>query len=59
MGRKTTGTGRPGIINNGGAIALASVADQGRNFLAAPSGPTTLTNVVVTTHQISVSVPIR
>jgi hypothetical protein len=58
MGRKTTGTGRPGIINNGN-IALASVADQGRNFLAAPSGPTTLTNVVVTTHQISVSVPIR
>jgi hypothetical protein len=58
MGRKTTGTGRPGIISNGN-IALASVADQGRNFLAAPSGPTTLTNVVVTTHQISVSVPIR
>jgi len=59
MGRKTTGTGRPGIVNNGGPIALASVADQGRNFLSAPSGPMTLTNVVVTTHQISVSVPIR
>jgi hypothetical protein len=59
-GRKTTGTGRPGIINNGDIIAVAPAsAESGRNFLSAPSGPTTLTNVAVTTHQISVSVPIR
>ena len=59
-GRKTTGTGRPGILNRGDILVAApAAADGGRNFLSAPSGPTTLTNVVVTTHQISVSVPIR
>ena len=59
-GRKTTGTGRPGILNRGDILVSApAAAESGRNFLSAPSGPTTLTNVVVTTHQISVSVPIR
>ena len=58
-GRKTTGTGRPGIIPNGVNVIAPTAADAGRNFLSAPSGPTTLTNVVVTTHQLSVSVPIR
>ena len=60
-GHKTTGTGRPGIINNGDIFVAPTALDasSGRNFLSAPSGPTTLTNVVVTTHQISVSVPIR
>lgn len=58
-GRKTTGTGRPGILNRGDIFVAPASAESGRNFLSAPSGPTTLTNVVVTTHQISVSVPIR
>jgi len=60
-GRKTTGTGRPGIFARNGDIlvAAAPTAEAGRNFLSAPSGPTTLTGVTVTTHQLSVSVPIR
>ena len=56
IGRKTTGTGRPGIFSDGG-FAVAS--SDSRNFLSAPSGPTTLTGVTVVTHQFSVSVPIR
>jgi hypothetical protein len=62
-GRSTSGTGRPGILDNGGgnvfAVADAATASSGRNFLSAPSGATTLTSVVVTSHQLSVSLPIR
>jgi len=61
VGRTTTGTGRPGIPeNSGGGVVFAASADAGtRNFLAAPNGSTNLTGVAVTSHQISVSVPIR
>jgi hypothetical protein len=58
-GHRTTGTGRPGVFANDGPVFAAAAADGGRNFISAPNGPTTLTNVSVTTHQISVSVPIR
>ena len=59
-GRKSTGTGRPGIPSNSGVVFDAPVAlSSGSNILAAPSGPLTLTPVGVTTHQISVSLPIR
>ncbi|HET7374980.1 MAG TPA: hypothetical protein VFJ20_16440 [Gemmatimonadaceae bacterium] len=59
-GRRATGTGRPGILPSGGVIFDAPVAlSAGSNILAAPTGPLTLTGVAVTTHQISVSLPIR
>ena len=59
-GRKSTGTGRPGIPSSSGVVFDAPVAlSSGSNILAAPSGPLTLTPVGVTTHQISVSLPIR
>jgi hypothetical protein len=57
-GRMSTGNGRPGIQNFISPLVLAS-ADAGKNFLSAPSGALSLTGVKVTTHQISVSVPIR
>jgi hypothetical protein len=56
-GRMVTGTGRPGIAQSGVIFAAADAA--GPNILAAPSGALTLTGVAVTTHQISVSLPIR
>lgn len=58
MGRTTTGTGRPGVEWNAmvrGAFDELAAAD----FIVAPSGPLTLQDARVTTHQISVSVPIR
>lgn len=58
-GRKSTGTGRPGITQNNVIVADPVALSSGSNVLAAPSGPLTLTNVAVTTHQISVSLPIR
>lgn len=60
LGRKTHGTGRPGIANNQVATPGVFLADAGgSNILAAPSGPLTLAPVSVTTHQFSVSVPLR
>jgi hypothetical protein len=56
-GSVTHGTGRPGVANPGvfrGDVALAST-----NILVAPSGPLTLDEVRVMTHQISVSLPLR
>jgi hypothetical protein len=59
-GRKSTGTGRPGVAFTGGVIVDSPVAlSSGSNILSAPSGPLTLAPVAVTTHQISVSLPIR
>lgn len=58
-GRKSTGNGRPGIQNNNGVLFAADASAPGKNFLSAPSGALSLTGVTVTTHQISVSVPIR
>ena len=59
-GRSVTGTGRPGITQQGGGVFFADAATaSGPNILAAPNGPLSLTNVAVMTHQISVSLPIR
>lgn len=61
-GRVTTGTGRPGVGWSGGWFGRAepAMADAGGNdILLAPSGPLTLQDVTVMTHQFSVSVPIR
>lgn len=56
-GRTVTGTGRPGIVSNNQVFALDAVS--GPNVIAAPSGALTLTGVAVTTHQFSISLPIR
>lgn len=55
-GRLTTGTGRPGVtVSPDVAQPLAEAAD----FLLAPSGPLTLQDATVTTHQVVVRIPIR
>jgi hypothetical protein len=56
-GRSVTGTGRPGIAQSGVVFAAADAFTS--NVLAAPAGPLTLTDVRVTTHQFSISVPLR
>jgi hypothetical protein len=58
-GSITHGTGRPGVANNGVIFALDQSSRGGSNILAAPSGPLTLDEVTVTTHQVSISLPIR
>jgi hypothetical protein len=57
--RSTSGTGRPGVAGNGFAAPGTVDLAGGRNFLVAPSGALTLDPVRVTTHQISVSLPLR
>ncbi len=57
-GRMTSGTGRPGIAQSGGVFPVVADALTS-NVLAAPAGPLTLTDVKVTTHQFSISVPLR
>ena len=58
-GSVTNGTGRPGV----GPQFVVGVVDDalrvGSNILAAPSGPLTLDEVKVSTHQISVSLPVH
>jgi len=56
IGRMTTGTGRPGVAWTG--VARASL-DLASNYIIAPSGPLTLQDAKVMTHQISVSLPIH
>jgi hypothetical protein len=57
-GRSTSGTGRPGITRTSDKVFAAADA-LASSFVPAPNGPLTLTDVRVTTHQISVSLPIR
>lgn len=60
QGRVVNGTGRPGVVNQtfrGGVLEVASPGAS--NILVAPTGPLTLGEVKVVTHQISLSVPIR
>jgi hypothetical protein len=60
QGRVTTGTGRPGVEQNRRTFAERdAVLSAGSTILLAPSGPLTLTEVSVVTHQISFSVPLR
>lgn len=59
QGRVTTGTGRPGVarghVFGPGQLDFAA----GTDIVWAPDAPLTLQDVTVTTHQISVSVPIK
>jgi hypothetical protein len=60
--RMTTGTGRPGIFrerSRGGVFVEDTALAAGSSFIVAPEGPLTLTPVRVTTHQFSISVPVR
>lgn len=58
LGRLTTGTGRPGVAWTGArGIALAEA--RAADFIVAPSGPLTLQDAHVLTHQIAVSLPLR
>jgi hypothetical protein len=57
-GRVTSGTGRPGVVPQGGFDFLSS-SSLGSNIIAAPSGPMTLDDVRVVTHQLSVSLPLH
>ena len=54
-GSTTHGTGRPGISTN---QFVTDAALGSTNVLAAPNGPLTLTPVSVTTHQLSLAVPL-
>jgi hypothetical protein len=55
MLRLTTGSGRPGVVNNWRAAAMMDSAD----FIVAPSGSLTLQNATVQTHQVFLMIPIR
>jgi len=60
VGRATNGSGRPAqqqLFFPPGVLAAADAS--GRSVLAVPNGPMTLDPVRVTTHQVSVSLPIR
>jgi hypothetical protein len=55
-GRLTTGSGRPGVTWSAARLdQLTTMAD----FIIAPSGPLTLQDAHIFTHQLSVSLPIR
>ena len=53
--RMTTGSGRPGVRWTGARAEAVLYSD----FIIAPSGPLTLQDALVHTHQLSISVPIR
>ena len=56
-GRRTSGTGRPGVASDFVIREFASL--DAASIVAAPSGPLTLDEVRVVTHQLSLSFPIR
>jgi len=60
-GRVTRGTGRPGVTSPSGAFGVVdrALALAGGSILVAPSGPISLQEVSTTTHQISISLPLR
>jgi hypothetical protein len=59
LGRVTTGTGRPGTAWDGAVAERALDFGTANDILLAPSGPLTLQDVTVLTHQVSLSVPLR
>jgi hypothetical protein len=59
LGRVTTGTGRPGVGWTGAAEGRVLSAAAANDILLAPSGPLTLQDATVMTHQVSIAIPIR
>lgn len=57
QGRVTKGAGRPNA--NSFFVGQRDIALSGGMFLATPNGPLILTDVSTTTHQISLSLPLR
>lgn len=58
--RTTTGTGRPGTRWTDARMAESGVWSlSSADFILAPSGPLTLQDARVTTHQLSVVIPMR
>ncbi|MBI4543228.1 MAG: hypothetical protein HY705_09370 [Gemmatimonadetes bacterium] len=57
QGRVTNGTGRPGVVPNRTGTWL-DVGVAASNIIVAPSGPLTLGDVRVVTHQVSLSLPL-
>ena len=57
LGRLTQGTGLPGVA--GGGFRDFAMESRSADFIIAPSGPLTLQDVTVFTHQITVSMPIE
>ncbi|HXV86470.1 MAG TPA: hypothetical protein VD793_07210, partial [Gemmatimonadales bacterium] len=58
-GNVVNGTGRPGVVPQGDVIALEAASPIPGNILVAPSGPLSLGEVKVITHQVGLSIPIR
>jgi len=60
-GRVAKGTGRPGVATSPSGFFAAGrdLALAGGSILVAPSGPISLQEVSTTTHQISISLPLR
>lgn len=58
-GRVTHGTGRPSVQQPLGVFPPRGFVATGGDILVAPSGPLNLREVGVTTHQISLSLPLR
>lgn len=58
QGRLTSGTGRPGVVDQR-RFAVADAAPGSGGIIVAPSGPLSLTDVRVVTHQFSISLPLR
>jgi hypothetical protein len=56
-GSVTSGTGRPGVAGSNGS--RGDVFATQSSVLIAPSGPLTLDNVSVVSHQLSISLPLR
>lgn len=56
-GQVTHGTGRPGVAGTAPVVARGDVLAGG--IIVAPSGPLTLDEVSVVTHQVSIAVPLR
>ncbi|MGQ0538992.1 MAG: hypothetical protein ACT4R6_08620 [Gemmatimonadaceae bacterium] len=61
MGRYTGGVGRPGVAAGFRTTldAVSAAGGRGGGFIAAPSGPLTLQDAHVTTHQVAFSLPMR
>nr|NIP82959.1 hypothetical protein [Gemmatimonadota bacterium]NIQ58981.1 hypothetical protein [Gemmatimonadota bacterium]NIU79188.1 hypothetical protein [Gammaproteobacteria bacterium]NIX47872.1 hypothetical protein [Gemmatimonadota bacterium]NIY12243.1 hypothetical protein [Gemmatimonadota bacterium] len=57
-GRITTGTGRPGVARRGMVMPATDMSLASVDFLPAPTGPLTLAEATVHTHQVSVSIPV-
>ncbi len=58
LGSMTAGTGEPGVSSSP-IFRTESMAAVDASYIVAPSGPLTLEEAVVFTHQIFVSVPVR